>query len=77
MDLTLDNFKEKKPKELNENLGFTLELCAGIIDKQGISNVMFFWTSCWSYTNGPLGLSPLEIAREEVIEETGYSPPLE
>lgn len=34
MDTTLENFKEKA-SQLNPNLGYTLELCAGIIDKQG------------------------------------------
>lgn len=47
----------EKAKELPKNTGFTIELCAGIIDKDG--------------------LSPQEIAREEIIEETGFNPPLE
>ena len=60
MDSNMTNIKEKfeeNAASMNPNLGFTLELCAGIIDKEG--------------------LTPTEIAREEVIEETGYSPPLE
>ncbi|KAJ6216863.1 hypothetical protein RDWZM_008020 [Blomia tropicalis] len=44
-------------KQMNSKAGYTIELCAGIIDKEG--------------------LSPQEIAREEIIEETGYSPTLE
>ena len=47
----------ERAKELGNNSGFTLELCAGIIDKEG--------------------LSPIEIAKEEVLEETGYDVPLE
>lgn len=56
----MSNIREKfneNASTINPSLGFTLELCAGIIDKEG--------------------LSPAEIAREEVIEEVGYSPPLE
>ncbi|XP_027203296.2 uridine diphosphate glucose pyrophosphatase NUDT14-like [Dermatophagoides pteronyssinus] len=45
-----------KAKEMNLDCGYTLELCAGIIDKKG--------------------LSPKEIAREEILEETGYNPPI-
>ena len=47
----------KKANQLPKGTGFTLELCAGIIDKEG--------------------LSVQEIAQEEVIEETGFHPPLE
>lgn len=67
---------KEKAKSVNAQYGYTLELCAGVIDKKG--------------------LTPAEIAREEVgkiinivlwffgliisfakVEETGYNPPLE
>ncbi|KAH7637654.1 uridine diphosphate glucose pyrophosphatase-like [Dermatophagoides farinae] len=42
---------------MKHDCGYTIELCAGIIDKDG--------------------LSPREIAHEEVLEETGYNPPID
>ncbi|XP_046916500.1 uridine diphosphate glucose pyrophosphatase NUDT14 [Dermatophagoides farinae] len=48
---------QRKSKEMKHDCGYTIELCAGIIDKDG--------------------LSPREIAHEEVLEETGYNPPID
>lgn len=62
--------------------GYTLEFCAGIIDKQGgftfkfdipISVLLNHHSSHYDTT----GKSPAEIAREEILEETGYNVPLE
>ena len=75
---SLDSLKGKA-KQMSQNLGYTLELCAGIIDKQGILAHIIIQTMNWLvfFCIIAIGLSPQEIAREEVIEETGYSPPLE
>ena len=44
LDLTLDNYQEMKSKQLNPDIGYTLELCAGIVDKQGGCIINFFFS---------------------------------
>lgn len=55
------NLTEFDPTKLqtpvNGDVGYTMELCAGIADKAG--------------------MTPQEIMREEIVEETGYDVPLE
>lgn len=45
------------PISPEEKLGYTMELCAGLADKDG--------------------MTPQEVMREEIVEETGYDVPLE
>lgn len=54
-NVTLDNLISAQ-KSVACHSGYSLELCAGIIDKPNLSTV--------------------EIAQEEIVEETGYNPPL-
>ena len=42
---------------VNDKVGYTLELCAGLADKEG--------------------MTPQQVMREEIVEETGYDVPLE
>lgn len=52
-----DFHPDKLDAPVSDKVGYTMELCAGIADKEG--------------------MSPQEIMREEIIEETGYNVPLD
>lgn len=55
---TLTDFDPSKLQTpVNKKVGYTMELCAGLADKDG--------------------MTPQQVMREEIIEETGYDVPLE
>ena len=70
---------DTKLQRINPNTkvsGYTLELCAGIVDKKGNKSNDCIMILMSNLIAGFTGKDLLEIAKEEVLEETGYSIPI-